>query len=90
MSTEDLPAEKIAPCPFCGHEDAPLVKDVRELMPTALGLEEDYVVVCSVLYPGDADNRGRTGCGATSGAQHTAKDAIKAWNRRVYVLEVSK
>ena len=77
----------IGACPFCGHEQAPIVKDVRDIVPMAVGLQEDYVVVCSVLYPGNANNTGRAGCGAMSGAQHTPGAAIAAWNRRVYVLE---
>ena len=79
---------QMAPCPFCGNEEAVkimsneemadlycdgLIDDIRDEIPNFPPKFEGYYVICGASTGG---------CGANSGWGETPADAASKWNRR--------
>ena len=64
---------RLKPCPFCGRLDKVKVWKTEQVLDDIR--IENWRVSCSA----EGDN---TGCGGSSGAYRTRKEAIEAWNKR--------
>ena len=64
----------LAPCPFCGNDNAQEITNEAGLYDSNMN-SPYYCVVCSM-------SNDKPGCGASSGLRLTMAEAVKAWNRR--------
>jgi hypothetical protein len=80
MTTTPSKTDALKPCPFCGNDKEPKLRDFDYFENDESDSDLRYTVVCDASRNGSDDVH--HGCGADCGSHETEAQAIAAWNTR--------